>query len=65
MRQHASNGLINEVMDGAAVAEADFGFRGVDVDIDAGRVQRQIQQIDREPVAMQDVFIGCADSMCQ
>ena len=52
-------------MDGAAVAEADFGFRGVDVDIDAGRVQRQIQQIDREPVAMQDVFIGCADSMCQ
>ena len=53
------------MVDGTAVAKADFDFCRVDVDIHPGWIQCQIQDIDRKTVAVQYVFIGSANGMGQ
>ena len=45
---------------GAGVAEAHFGFRRVDVDVDLRRIAVDEERRDRMPVARQEIEIGAA-----
>ena len=47
-------------MDGATIAETDFGFRRMDVDVDGGRIDLKEHAVGRVTAAVQHVLIGFA-----
>ena len=61
--QYLLQGMIDELMDGAAVTETDFGLGRVDIDIDESRINGQEQAAARLPATMQLVTIGFANGM--
>ena len=55
--------MIDELVDGARVAEAHLGLGRVHVDVDAGWVERQEQTVSRVAAAVQHVLISLAQCM--
>ncbi|MNM35004.1 hypothetical protein D3C81_456660 [compost metagenome] len=65
LRQRALHRVENELVHGAAVAEAHFDLRRVHVDVDQGRVEVERQHVRWKTVAMQHVLVGHAHGVHQ
>ncbi|OIQ65794.1 hypothetical protein GALL_526440 [mine drainage metagenome] len=59
-RQRCLHGVAHRLMHLAAVAKPHFDLGRVHVDIDPGRVQRDVQRVNRLALAVQHVFVGAA-----
>ena len=57
-RQHPLHGAEYELMNLPAVAETDFQFGRVGVDIHESGIEREIQDISRMPAVIQHIAIG-------
>jgi hypothetical protein len=63
LQECGADGVADEVVDEAGLAETDFGFCGMDVDVDFLRRHLEEEQDDREGRGGEDVAIGLAESV--
>ena len=61
LHEGGADGVADEVVDEAGLAEADFGFGGVNVDVDLLRRHLEEEQDDGEGRGREDVAIGFAE----
>src|SRR5579884_2616395 len=59
--QRRANRVSYEIVDGRLLAEANFGLRGMHVDVDLGRRHLQEEQDDRKNRGRQDVAVSLGD----
>ena len=63
LHQSGAHGVADEIVHHAGLPEADFGFRGMDVDIHLAGRQFEKQQHDRIDRGRNDVAIGLGESV--
>ncbi len=61
LHEGGADGVADEVVDEAGLAEADFGFGGVDVDVDLLRGHLEEEKDDGEGGGWKDVAVGLAE----
>jgi hypothetical protein len=63
--QQTLHGVKDELVHGARITEADFGFLGMHIDVDRRRVDFQEDAVGRVTAAVQLVLVGLAQGMHQ
>ena len=58
--QQTLHGVKDELVNGACIAEADFGFLGMHIDVDSRRVDFQENAVGRVTAAVQLILVGAA-----
>ena len=61
LHERGADGVADEVVDEAGLAEADFGLGGVDVDVDLLRRHLEEEEDDRERGGRDDVAVGLGE----
>ena len=63
LHERGADGVADEVVDEAGLAEADFGFGGVDVDVDLLRGHLEEEEDDGEGGGWEDVAVGLGEGV--